>query len=101
MAHNINIYATLFLTTKKTIDMNAKEQIIRLLKREIAYFKASDLDTTELYNIIAATEQAIFDVPSEGEIEKQIINQYDYWVIGFKDGINFILTYKKPEPDEK
>jgi hypothetical protein len=74
--------------------MNAKEQIIRLLKREIAYFKASDLDTTELYNIIAATEQAIFDVPSESEIEKQIINQYDYWVIGFKDGINFILTYK-------
>jgi hypothetical protein len=76
--------------------MNAKEQIIRLLKREIAYFKASDLDTTELYNIIAATESAIFDVPSEEEIEKQIIHQYDYWVIGFKDGINFILTYKKP-----
>jgi hypothetical protein len=82
--------------------MNAKEQIIRLLKREIAYFKASDLDTTELYNIIAATESAIFDVPSEEEIEKQIINQYDYWVIGFvKDGINFILNYKKPEPDGK
>lgn len=80
--------------------MNAKEQIIRLLKREIAYFKASDLDTTELYNIITATEAAIFDLPSEEEIEKQIIHQYDYWVIGFKDGINFILTYKKPESDE-
>jgi len=81
--------------------MNAKKQIIRLLKREIAYFKESDLDTTELYNIITATEAAIFDVPSELEIEKQIINQYDYWVIGFKDGINFILTYKKPESDGK
>jgi hypothetical protein len=81
--------------------MNAKEQIIRLLKREIAYFKASDLDTTELYSIIAATEVAIFDVPSDEEIEKQIIHQYDYWVIGFKDGINFILNYKKPEPDGK
>ena len=57
--------------------MNAKEQIIRLLKREIAYFKASDLDTTELYNIITATEQAIFDVPSEEEIEEKDIHQCD------------------------
>jgi hypothetical protein len=52
-------------------------------------------------NLIAATESAIFDVPSEEEIEKQIINQYDYWVIGFKDGINFILNYKKNEADGK
>ena len=81
--------------------MNAKEQIIRLLKREIAYFKASDLDTTALYSLIATIEAAIFDLPSEEEIEKQIIHQYDYWVIGFKDGINFILNYNKHEHDGK
>ena len=81
--------------------MNAKEQIIRLLKREIAYFKASDFDTTEIYNLITAIEAAIFELPSQEEIEKQIINQYDYWVIGFKDGINFILNYKKTESDGK
>jgi hypothetical protein len=82
--------------------MNAKEQIIRLLKREIAYFKASDLDTTELYNIIAATESAIFDVPSEDEIEnKANLFKHEYYQGGFHDGCDFILNYKKPEPNEK
>ena len=90
--------------------MNAKEQIIRLLKREIAYFKASDLDTTELYKIIAATEAAIFDVPSEEERTKQCMKFTDtaknvqnaiIYTVGFGDGINFILNYKKTEHDGK
>jgi predicted transposase YdaD len=80
--------------------MNAKEQIIRLLKREIAYFKASDLDTTELYNLIATTEAAIFELPSQEEIEQKLgfsSRESDI----FLAGINFILNYKKTEPDGK
>lgn len=99
--------------------MNAKEQIINVFKNKNIELEASvqrlhlkygwTNDSAELkmlsdaiknnLSIITATESAIFDVPSEGEIEKQIINQYDYWAIGFKDGINFILNYKKPESD--
>jgi hypothetical protein len=82
--------------------MNAKEQIIDILK----YIKETNTyikepTNNDLNHLITAIEAAIFDLPSEEEIEKQIINQYDYWVIGFKDGINFILNYKKPEPDGK
>ena len=80
--------------------MNAKEQIIRLLKREIAYFKASDFDTTELYSIIAATEQAIFDVPSEDVCMKEA----ESWGLCLGAAMNmhtFILNYKKPESDGK
>jgi hypothetical protein len=101
--------------------MNAKEQIINVFKNKNIELEASiqrlnlkygwTNDSAELkmlsdaiknnLSIIAATEQAIFDLPSEEEIEKQIIHQYDYWVIGFKDGINFILNYKKTESNEK
>jgi|APFre7841882793_1041355.scaffolds.fasta_scaffold12492_1 hypothetical protein len=83
--------------------MNAKEEILKMMKQQL---KSCEMYCdwklhSEIEALIAATEAAIFDVPSEEEIEKQIIHQYDYWVIGFKDGINFILNYKKPEHDGK
>lgn len=85
--------------------MNAKEQIIKLLKEQLDQLEmqmpGKHRQVHKLRQLITATEQAIFDVPSQEEIEKQIIHQYDYWVIGFKDGINFILNYKKPEHDGK
>ena len=83
--------------------MNAKEEIIRLLKREIAYFKESDLKT--INKLITATEQAIFDVPSEEERTKECMKFTDtaknvqnaiIYTVGFGDAINFILNYKKP-----
>jgi hypothetical protein len=90
-----------------------KQELLDYLNAELSTYvyldKSIDINVQEyckgrsalITNLIAATEAAIFDVPSEEEIEKQIIHQYDYWVIGFKDGINFILTYKKPESDGK
>ncbi len=82
--------------------MNAKEQIIRLLKREIAYFKENDLKT--INKLIAATEAAIFDVPSEDEIRKaaqqiglKAIALPTAQALAFIDGCNFILNYNKPK----
>lgn len=90
-----------------------KQELLDYLNAELSTYvyldKSTDINVQEyckdrsalITNIISATEQAIFDVPSVDEIEKQIIHQYDYWVIGFKEGIDFILNYKKPEPDGK
>ncbi len=96
--------------------MNAKEEIIRMLKQKLSQYD-SRFDITDcggevikLHNLITATEAAIFDVPSEDEIERKNIHQCDYCAtlfkcdycaIGFKEGIDFILNYKKPEPDGK
>jgi hypothetical protein len=89
-----------------------KQELLDYLNAELSTYvyldKSIDVNVQEyckdrsalITNLIAATEAAIFELPSELEIEKQIIHQYDYWVIGFKDGINFILNYKKPESDE-
>ena len=65
---------------------------------------------SEIEALIAATEQAIFDVPSftetvEGALKESVeIKNTEfktYYTVGFGDGINFILTYKKPESDGK
>lgn len=72
--------------------MNAKEQIIRLLKREIAYFKASDLDTTELYNLIIATEAAIFDVPSDGIYTKEDLIDLTAYIANYEDENDFNIA---------
>ena len=89
-----------------------KQELLDYLNAELSTYvyldKSIDINVQEyckdrsalITNLITATEASIFDLPSEEEIEKQIIHQYDYWVIGFKDGINFILNYKKPESDE-
>jgi hypothetical protein len=82
----LNAELSTYVYLDKSIDINVQE-----------YCKDRSALIT---NLITATEASIFDLPSEEEIEKQIIHQYDYWVIGFKDGINFILNYK-PEPDGK
>ena len=109
--------------------MNAKEQIIKELnalrlgynRERILYVNSGlgenslqiilcDKSIERITNLITATEQAIFDVPSQEEIERKNIHQCDYCAtlykcdycaIGFKDGINFILTYNKTEPDGK
>jgi hypothetical protein len=99
-----------------------KQELLDYLNAELSTYvyldKSIDVNVQEyckdrsalITNLIAATEQAIFDVPSQEEIERKNIHQCDYCAtlykcdycaIGFKDGINFILTYNKTEPDGK
>jgi hypothetical protein len=102
--------------------MNAKEQIIKELnalrlgynRERILYVNSGlgenslqiilcDKSIERITNLITATEQAIFDVPSQEEISN-ISNDFKVG-IGitaskcFEKGINFILTYNKPEHD--
>jgi len=79
--------------------MNAKEEIIKMLRKEVIFFNNCNSDPSKLLSLIAATEQAIFDVPSEEEIDEnfsKLSHTNDYY-----DGCNFILNYKKPESDGK
>ena len=111
---------TIFLTIK-TNNMNAKEEIILELKARIAHhenYKRHHLYDSEFAdrqielftNLIAATESAIFDLPSEEEMVKECMKFTDiakdkttslFYTIGFGDAVNFIHNYKKPEPDGK
>ena len=54
-------------------------------------------------NLITATKAAIFDVPSEEEIEEQSLKCFTaaFAKEGFRKGCNFILNYNKPEPNGK
>jgi hypothetical protein len=89
--------------------MNAKEEIIRLLKEQLDQLEmqmpGKYRQVNKLRQLIAATKAAIFDVPSQEEISN-ISNDFKVG-IGitaskcFEKGINFILNYKKPEPDGK
>lgn len=90
--------------------MNAKEQIIQELKEKIlnTIRFGNENYIQQLERLIAATEAAIFDVPSftetvEGALKESVeIKNTDfktYYKVGFGDGINFILNYKKPESD--
>jgi hypothetical protein len=101
------------------ISMNAKEQIIDILQeyehgykdllkisglfpREIEIAKQKILDMQQL---ITAVENAFFDVPSEEDMTKECMKFTDnaknkqnaiIYTVGFGDGINYILNYKKP-----
>jgi hypothetical protein len=73
--------------------MNAKEQIIELIKNKI--FSTDEMELQKA--LITAVENAIFDVPSEEEIEKAMPKFCGIiYENGFKAGINYILNYKKP-----
>ena len=92
---------TIFLTIK-TNNMNAKEQVIQELKEKIlnTIRFGNENYIQQLERLIAATEAAIFELPSQEEIEQKLgfsSRESDI----FLAGINFILTYKKPEPDGK
>lgn len=102
--------------------MNAKEEILKELqalrlsynRERILYVNSKlgenslqiilcDKSIERITSLIAATEQAIFDVPSEEEI-RQAAQQIGLKAIAFPtaqalafiDGCNFILNYKKP-----
>jgi len=90
--------------------MNAKEQIINVFKNKNIELEASvqrlhlkygwTNDSAELKMlsdaiknnlfIITATEQAIFDVPSQEEIKEAAKSNYALIEIGFCDGCTFI-----------
>jgi hypothetical protein len=89
--------------------MNAKEEIIDILQeyehsykdllkrsglfpREVEIAKQRILD---MQHLITAVENAIFDVPS---VEVHGHSEYSN---GFRDGINYIINYKKPETNGK
>jgi hypothetical protein len=89
--------------------MNAKEQIIKLLKEQLDQLEmqmpGKYRQVHKLRQLITATEAAIFDVPSEGEMTKECMKFTDtaknvqnaiIYTVGFGDGCNFILNYKKP-----
>jgi hypothetical protein len=78
--------------------MNAKEKVLNLLKNEVSFFEANNAVPSELLQLITATENAIFDVPSEEEIAWEILAQCNcsYDEIIYRNAINFILNYKKP-----
>jgi len=87
--------------------MNAKEEILKMMKQQL---KSCEMYCdwklhSEIEALITATEAAIFDVPSEGEMTKECMKFTDtaknvqnaiIYTVGFGDGINFILNYKKP-----
>ena len=80
--------------------MNAKEEILKMLKQQL---KSCEMYCdwklhSEIEALITATEAAIFDVPSELEIEnKANLFKHEYYQGGFHDGCDFILNYKKPD----
>jgi len=85
--------------------MNAKEEIILELKARIAHYhnykrhnsydsEGADRQIELFTNLIAATESAIFDLPSWAEIDKAGESNYAVYETGFCDGCNFILNYK-------
>lgn len=98
--------------------MNTKEELIKLLNEQLVQlemqmpFKVKQVDKLRL--LITATEQAIFDLPSEEEIRDMSIKFEDHdrngtyvhctcyrtlvWqsegrLKGFQAGCNFILNY--------
>lgn len=89
--------------------MTAKEKIMEMLNKELEMLKWAypSLDHSELQNLITATEQAIFDVPSEEEINKYS-NHYTHKIsknafndsCAFRAGACYILNYK-PETNGK
>ena len=78
--------------------MNAKEQVIQELKEKIlnTIRFGNENYIQQLESIIDATEAAIFDVPSEEEIERESLKHFTaaFAKEGFKKGCNFILNYK-------
>jgi hypothetical protein len=98
--------------------MNAKEEILRELKarkyelkKEITSmlkdrfsedcieYKIVNSFLERIESLITATENAIFDVPSEEEIAWQILGECNcpYDEIIYRNAIKFILNYKKTE----
>lgn len=77
-------------------NMNAKEEVLKILKQRLKYheYHENNLLAKETESIITAVENAIFDVPS---VE---VHGHSEYANGFRDGINFILNYKKPESEE-
>ena len=81
--------------------MNAKEQIIDLLKEQLLQFKMQmpyKRGKIELLNkLITATEAAIFDLPSEEDIQERALKYSTGCYVDYVSGCNFILNYKKSE----
>jgi hypothetical protein len=92
--------------------MNAKEEVLKMLTHQLEFHnKCMELcdnnGAKEIYikgaehiqQLITATENAIFDVPSEEEIAWEILAQCNcqYDEIIYRNAIKFILNYKKTE----
>jgi hypothetical protein len=75
--------------------MNTKEQVIECLKMLKSITASTQIE--KINNLITATESAIFDLPSKDDIEKAAENDYALYEVGFVDGYNFVLNYKKSE----
>ena len=88
--------------------MNAKKEIILELKARIAHYEnykrhhsydseGADRQIELFTNLIAATEAAIFDVPSEEDIQERALKYSTGCYVDYVSGCNFILNYKKSE----
>ena len=75
--------------------MNTKEQVIECLKMLKSITASTQIE--KINNLITATESAIFDLPSKDDIEKAAENDYALYEVGFVDGCDFVLNYKKAE----
>jgi hypothetical protein len=97
-----------------------KQELLDYLNAELSTYvyldKSIDINVQEyckgrsalITNLIAATEAAIFNLPSEEEIRQaaqkiglKAIALPTAQALAFIDGCNFILTYKKNENDGK
>ncbi len=74
--------------------MNAKEQVIECLKMLKSITASTQIE--KINNLIAATESAIFDLPSE-EIQERALKYSTGCYVDYVSGCNFILNYKKSE----
>lgn len=92
--------------------MNAKEQIIELIKNEI--FSTDEIELQK--SLIVPTEAAIFELPSEAIYTKEDLIDLTAYIANYEDEndfniagsyktctqlVNDFLNYKKPEPDGK
>jgi hypothetical protein len=88
--------------------MNAKEEIILELKATIAHYEnykrhhsydsqSADWLIELFTNLIAATESAIFDLPSDEEIQERALKYSTGCYVDYIAGCEFILNYKKSE----
>jgi hypothetical protein len=84
--------------------MNTKEQVIECLKMLKSITVSTQIE--KINNLIAATESAIFDLPSDEEMTKECMKFTNIakdkttalsYTIGFGDAVNFIHNYKKSE----
>ena len=76
--------------------MNAKEQVIECLKMLKSITASTQIE--KINNLIAATEAAIFDVPSDEEMVKECMKFTDIRMYTEEEVLNLLLDFNNDKP---